>query len=97
MTLTSSPVQISLVMASALLQLSGLVQEPDSSNYRSFALEILKSLSSPAYTAAVGQNSHFLLMHSTGHLPGNIEIDAAINYADYYYLEALLRCRALAN
>jgi hypothetical protein len=84
-------------MASALLQLSGLVQEPDSSKYRSYALEILKSLSSPAYAAASGQNSHFLLMHSTGHLPGNIEIDAAINYADYYYLEALLRCRALAN
>jgi hypothetical protein len=85
------------VMASALLQLAGLVQEPDASKYRDYALEILKSLSSPAYAAAAGQNSHFLLMHSTGHLPGNIEIDAAINYADYYYLEALLRCRALAN
>ncbi|HVY32167.1 MAG TPA: hypothetical protein VHB79_36775 [Polyangiaceae bacterium] len=85
------------VMASGLLQLAGLVQEPDSSKYRDYALEILKSLSSPAYAAAAGQNSHFLLMHSTGHLPGNIEIDAAINYADYYYLEALLRCRALAN
>ena len=53
--------------------------------------------SASAYAAAAGQNSHFLLMHSTGHLPMNIEIDAAINYADYYYLEALLRCRALGN
>jgi unsaturated chondroitin disaccharide hydrolase len=85
------------VMASGLLQLAGLVQEPDASKYRDYALEILKSLASPAYTAQAGTNSHFLLMHSTGHLPGNIEIDAAINYADYYYLEALLRCRALAT
>jgi unsaturated chondroitin disaccharide hydrolase len=85
------------VMASGLLQLATLVAEPDATKYRDYALDILKSLSSPAYAAAFGQNSHFLLMHSTGHLPANIEIDAAINYADYYYLEALLRCRALAN
>jgi unsaturated chondroitin disaccharide hydrolase len=83
------------VMASALLQLAKLVPEPAASKYQSFALEQLKSLSSPAYAAAKGTNSHFLLMHSTGHLPGNIEIDAAINYADYYYLEALMACRAL--
>lgn len=85
------------VMASGLLQLAGLVAEPDAAKYRDYALDILKSLSSPAYAAAAGQNSHFLLMHSTGHLPANTEIDAAINYADYYYLEALLRCRALGQ
>jgi unsaturated chondroitin disaccharide hydrolase len=84
-------------MASALLQLAGLVDEPDKTRYRNFALEILKSLASPAYAAAQGQNSHFLLMHSVGHLPNNSEIDVAINYADYYYLEALLRCRALVE
>jgi unsaturated chondroitin disaccharide hydrolase len=85
------------IMASALLQLAGLVDEPDKARYQNFALEILKSLASPAYAAAQGQNSHFLLMHSVGHLPNNSEIDVAINYADYYYLEALLRCRALAE
>jgi hypothetical protein len=85
------------VMASGLLQLATLVPEPESSTYRDYALDILKSLSSPAYAAKAGENSHFLLMHSTGHLPANVEIDAAINYADYYYLEALLRCRALAT
>lgn len=84
------------IMASALLELSGLVAEPTKSKYRDYALGILRSLSSPAYAAAAGTNSHFLLMHSTGHLPANTEIDAAINYADYYYLEALLRCQALA-
>jgi uncharacterized protein YyaL (SSP411 family) len=85
------------IMASALLQLSSLVAEPAKSTYQGFALDTLKSLSSPAYAASQGQNSHFLLMHSVGHLPGGGEIDVAINYADYYYLEALLRCRALAE
>jgi unsaturated chondroitin disaccharide hydrolase len=84
------------IMASALLQLAGLVDEPDKARYQNFGLDILKSLASPVYAAAQGQNSHFLLMHSVGHLPGSSEIDVAINYADYYYLEALLRCRALA-
>lgn len=84
------------VMASGLLQLAKLVPEPAASKYQNFALAQLKSLASPAYAAATGTNSHFLLMHSTGHLPNNIEIDAAINYADYYYLEALMACRSLA-
>jgi hypothetical protein len=34
-------------------------------------------------------------MHSVGNYPLNDEIDVAINYADYYYLEALLRCARL--
>ena len=97
MTSTPRDASAAAITASALLQLSGLVDEPDKSRYRDFALDVLKSLSSPAYAAAVGQNSHFLLMHSTGHLPANSEIDVALNYADYYYLEALLRCRALEN
>ena len=34
-------------------------------------------------------------MHSVGNYPQSDEIDVGINYADYYYLEALLRCSAL--
>lgn len=39
-------------------------------------------------------NSAFLL-HSTGHKPADSEVDCSINYADYYYLEALLRLQKL--
>jgi hypothetical protein len=85
------------VTASALLALAGYVAEPNATRYTTFALDILRSLSSPAYAAATGQNSHFLLQHSVGSLPENSEIDVALNYADYYYLEALLRCRALGD
>ena len=49
--------------------------------------------SSPAYRAALGTNGNFLLMHSVGSIPHNSEIDVPLNYADYYYLEALKRKR----
>ena len=35
------------------------------------------------------------LMHSTCHHPAGSEIDASIIYADYYYIEALLRLKEL--
>jgi hypothetical protein len=85
------------VMASALLELARYATEPNAARYTIFALDILRSLSSPAYAAAAGQNSHFLLKHSVGSMPEDSEIDVALNYADYYYLEALLRCRALSK
>lgn len=75
------------VIASALIELSGYTDI----KYYNSAMQILKSLSSPAYKAVVGDNHHFLLMHSTGSIPHNAEIDAPLNYADYYYVEALLR------
>jgi unsaturated chondroitin disaccharide hydrolase len=85
------------ITASALLELARYAAEPAAARYTNFALEILRSLSSPAYAAATGENSHFLLRHSVGSMPEDSEIDVALNYADYYYLEALLRCRALAQ
>jgi len=51
----------------------------------------LKQLSSPRYLARSGTNEGFLLMHSVGSLPNGSEIDTPINYADYYFLEALYR------
>ncbi|WP_449436565.1 hypothetical protein [Pedobacter steynii] len=51
------------------------------------------SLSSSAYLSSE-KNSAFLL-HSTGHKPKGSEVDASIIYADYYYLEALLRLQRL--
>ena len=42
-----------------------------------------------------GKKNVAFLMHSTGHHPAGSEIDASIIYADYYYLEALMRAKAL--
>jgi unsaturated chondroitin disaccharide hydrolase len=79
------------IMASALLELSGYVEDAKAKRYRAMAIKQLCSLSSPAYRAAPNSNGCFLLMHSVGNLPKNYEIDVPLNYADYYYLEALLR------
>jgi len=83
------------VAASALLELSAYVSEPQAAAYRQAALSMLRSLASPAYSAEPGSNGHFLLKHATGRWQANDEVDAALNYADYYYLEALLRCKNL--
>ena len=83
------------ITASALLELADVVPEPRATRYREEAMVMLRSLASTAYSAETGDNGHFLLMHSTGNQPANSEIDVAINYADYYYLEALLRCTHL--
>ena len=53
--------------------------------------KIMESLGSPAYRAKVGTNGNFILMHSVGSIPHGQEIDVPLNYADYYYLEALKR------
>ncbi len=78
------------IAASALLELQKYSPEK-AKEFTSVASQILTSLSSPAYLAKTGSNNNFILMHSTGHLPGGSEIDTPINYADYYYIEALIR------
>jgi hypothetical protein len=85
------------VMASALIELSGMVDAGFGRQCLDLARQQLLSLSSPAYLAKKGENGGFILKHSTGHLPANSEVDVPLNYADYYFLEALLRYRALGD
>lgn len=77
------------VIASALIELSSFV--PQNKTYFETAETILKNLSSDKYLAANDKNGFFVLMHSTGNWPKNSEIDTPLNYADYYFVEALLR------
>ncbi|MEO5715354.1 MAG: glycoside hydrolase family 88 protein [Luteolibacter sp.] len=85
------------VMASALVELSQAVGGEKGAKFLEFARAQMLSLSTPAYLAEPGTNGGFLLAHSTGHLPGKSEINVPLNYADYYYLEALLRYRAVVT
>ncbi|MEG1935573.1 MAG: glucuronyl hydrolase, partial [Rikenellaceae bacterium] len=82
------------ITASALYELS-LYSNDKSKEYKKLADKIVVSLASPAYTAKLGENGKFVLMHSVGSLPGKSEIDVPLVYADYYYLEALKRKREL--
>ncbi|MEJ2880606.1 glycoside hydrolase family 88 protein [Pedobacter sp. GR22-6] len=81
-------VSAAAVIASALYELS------DYSNYRKWYLKkanfMLYSLGKN-YASPAGDNKGFILAHSTGSKPANSEIDVPLSYADYYYLEALLR------
>lgn len=83
------------VMASALIELGQTVK--NGGKYLDYAREQLLTLASPAFFAEPGTNGGFLLTRSTGHLPGNSEINVPLVYADYYFLEALLRYKALAT
>lgn len=77
------------VTASALLELSTMVH--DGKKYFDYAEKQLKSLSGENYLAQKGKNQGYILQHSTGSLPHGSEIDTPLNYADYYYLEAIKR------
>lgn len=77
------------ITASALYELAKF-SKANAKKYKAAADKILISLSS-TYASAPNANYGFLLEHSTGHRPAKSEIDVPINYADYYYIEALLR------
>jgi rhamnogalacturonyl hydrolase YesR len=80
------------IMASALYELATYENRE---YYKGWADDIMESLASPAYRAKVGENGNFLLKHSVGSIPHGSEIDVPLNYADYYFLEALKRKRDL--
>ncbi|MEI6276586.1 MAG: glycoside hydrolase family 88 protein [Prolixibacteraceae bacterium] len=82
------------VAASGILELSGLVKDASASmGYKNAAKSLLANLSTPEYLS--NEKNQAFLLHSTGHKPNGTEIDASIIYADYYYLEALLRLRKM--
>lgn len=79
------------IIASALIELDGYTDK----NYLEMSEKMLVSLSSDDYMAPVGENNSFILKHSVGSIPHNNEIDVPLNYADYYFIEALLRYKEL--
>lgn len=82
------------VISSALFELSTYTKT--SNDYLQKANQILTNLASN-YTSKVGENKGFILLHSTGSKPANSEVDVPLSYADYYYLEALIRANRLKN
>ena len=81
------------VVASALLELCQYVKGEKGKEYRTAAESMLRDLNSDVYQSR--EKNVAFLMHSTGHHPAGSEIDASIIYADYYYIEALLRLKEL--
>ena len=80
-------VSAAAITASALLELDGYSNE----SYQSAIDTIMNSLATETYTNKRGENQNFILKNSVGSIPHGHEIDVPLNYADYYYLEALVR------
>lgn len=83
------------VMASAYLELSGYVGKKQKIKYKETAKKIIRTLASDDYLCAPGECHGFLLKHSVGSIPHGSEIDVPLTYADYYFLEALIRYKNL--
>jgi len=79
-------------MASGLYELSTYSKK--GKIYRKAADKMIESLTNN-YRSPIGENRGFILLHSTGAKPHNSEVDAPLPYADYYYLEALLRAKKI--
>jgi hypothetical protein len=88
-------VSAATVTASALFELAKFSPSQKTLYIRT-AESILKNLGKD-YLSRPGANKGFLLGHSTGSFPQQSEVDVPIIYADYYYLEALLRQRESKN
>ena len=84
-------VSAAAICASALFELSSYVKEPATkAAYLDRAKSILRSLCSAPYLAE-GTNSHAVLNHAVGSKPAKSEVDVSIIYADYYFIEAMMR------
>ncbi|WP_166963810.1 glycoside hydrolase family 88 protein [Yeosuana marina] len=81
-------VSAATIMASALIELYSYTRDDQFLNY---SKKVIESLKSREYIIPEKVKAPFIFMHSTGNLPANSEIDEPIVYADYYYLESVLR------
>ena len=87
-------VSATCIAASALFELIDYVKDSSlKKHYRDEAEAMLTSLCSPPYFTA-GAKTNCLLDHSVQYLPINSNVDVPAIFADYYFLEALLRYRA---
>ena len=80
-------VSAAAVMASAFYELCTLDAE-NAEEYKAAADTMIESMFN-IYREGPGTRFGFILNHSTG--AANAEIDVPLIYADYYFLEALLR------
>jgi len=83
------------LIASAMIELSQYTEGEQSAKFLRLAEQILVPLSGKNYRAAkVGDNAGFILKHATVFFK-NDNYDTALTYADYYYVEALMRYKRL--
>lgn len=85
------------IMSAGLIELSQYVDRENSARYLAAAEKMLRALASDKYLSAKGEDYGFLLKHSTGNKNKDSEVDVPLTYADYYFLEALMRWKNLSK
>jgi rhamnogalacturonyl hydrolase YesR len=80
-------VSAATIIASAFFELDRYTDDP---KYLVYANKVLDTLKSKEYLLPADVDAPFILDHSTGNWPKKDEMDGPV-YADYYFLEALLR------
>ena len=80
------------IMASSFIELAGFTADKHLSKaLMKMAEKQIRTLASDEYLAQPDRNGYFLLKHSVGSYPSDTEVNVPLTYADYYFLEALLR------
>ncbi len=77
------------IISAALFELDGF--SDTRGEYLKVAKKLLATLSSSEFLSPIGDNKGFLLKHSTGSKPKNSEVDVPLVYADYYFLESIIK------
>src|SRR3546814_1584173 len=94
---TNRDASAAAIIASALIELSTVTAGEEGAKYLGSAERVLESLSATPYKAEAGTNGGFILQYSVGSIPHDSEIDVPLTYADYYYIEALMRYKRLLD
>lgn len=89
---TTRDASAAAVMASALLEMYSYTKN---NAYLNYANKVVNSLSSDKYVLNKSVKAPFILDHSTGDWSKKAELDEPIIYADYYFLEAIIRKKSL--
>ncbi|GAL90236.1 glycoside hydrolase family 88 protein [Jejuia pallidilutea] len=82
------------IVASALVE---LYKYTKNDIYLNYSRSVVESLKSEKYILDETVSAPFILDHSTGNWPKKDEIDEPIVYGDYYFLETMLRLKALED
>lgn len=89
---TTRDASAAAIMASALIELYSITKKD---KYLNYSNKVIQSLSSDKYLLNESVNAPFILDHSTGDWSKRAELNEPINYADYYFLEAIIRQKKL--
>jgi unsaturated chondroitin disaccharide hydrolase len=85
----------SAIVASAIFEMQGYIKDSKKKMYYLTQAEnILKSLCQPPYFSE-GKNTNCLLLHSTQYFYETENTDVPCTFADYYFMESLLRYKKI--